>query len=483
MTARWSLQTNLGTGLTEVLLDARDPFVYQEVLEAQDFDAFADSMKDARRNFEGRTIWQVNSTAQGGGVAAMLETLVPYMNSAGVRCRWIVIEGSEDFFEVTKRLHNFLHGDEGDGGHLGPEERSVYEQRLAGSGEELAEMLSPADVVFFNDPQTAGLIPVAKGAGAKVVWRSHIGSDQPNELTREAWGFLREWVRQADALVFSRAQHVWEGLDARAVSIIPPSIDAFSAKNQLIDTPTVEAILNAAGLVGGQTDPGVTPAFTKADGSRGIISRKATFVSGEAPPGDLPIVLQVSRWDQLKDPIGVMKGFVAGVAPVTDAHLVLAGPSVAGVEDDPEGAECLQEVTRVHESLEGRMRRRVHIAVLPMDDVQENAAMVNALQRKAAVVIQKSLAEGFGLTVAEAMWKERPVVAGDVGGIRDQIDDGVSGRLIDPTDLTSFASGVAELLNDRATAAAIGEAAHRRVHDRFLDPRQLMSLLDLAASL
>jgi trehalose synthase len=195
-------------------------------------------------------------------------------------------------------------------------------------------------------------------------------------------------------------------------------------------------------------------------------------------------VVQISRWDRLKDPMGVLDSYVGGVAGTCDAHLVLAGPSVDEVADDPEGAETYREVKRAWEALADDVRARVHLVCLPMDDEEENAAMVNALQRRADVVVQKSLAEGFGLTVAEAMWKGRPVVASRIGGIQDQIEDGVSGILLDdPSDSQAFAEAVCGLLDDRAAAASVGERAKARVMSHFLGSRHLGQYVQLCAEL
>jgi trehalose synthase len=194
------------------------------------------------------------------------------------------------------------------------------------------------------------------------------------------------------------------------------------------------------------------------------------------------VVAQVSRWDTLKDPLGVIEGFAQHVAPqATQAHLVLAGPETAAVTDDPEGAAVLASCVERVAALPDDARERVHLALLPMADPEENAVMVNALQRRASVVLQKSLAEGFGLTVAEAMWKGRPVVAGRVGGIQEQIADGDTGVLIDPRDLDAYGHAVVRLLADPAAAAAMGARAQARVRDEFLGPRHLGQYVELFA--
>ena len=192
-----------------------------------------------------------------------------------------------------------------------------------------------------------------------------------------------------------------------------------------------------------------------------------------------PVVVHVSRWDSLKDPIGTIEAFVANVALRTEAHLVLAGPDVTSVADDPEGLQVLEQCVSRWSNLAPEVRRRVHLAALPMDDPDENAAIVNALQRRATVVVQKSLAEGFGLTVAEAMWKGRPVVASGIGGIQEQIVDGESGILVAPRNLEAFGDAIVYLLSDPIAAARMGAAAQERVRGSFLGPRHLGQYLDL----
>jgi trehalose synthase len=216
------------------------------------------------------------------------------------------------------------------------------------------------------------------------------------------------------------------------------------------------------------------------DGSKGDIEHEADVLEEKPLQPDDRYVLQVSRWDRLKDPHGVIQGFAEHVAPHTDAHLVYAGPAVDDVADDPEGAEVLEQARELWKSLPDEAREKIHLATLPMDDLDENAAIVNALQRKATVVVQKSLAEGFGLTVAEAMWKGRPVVASRIGGIQDQIEDGKSGVLLDdPEDLEAYGKALVDLLNDPDRAAGMGEAARESVKDRFLGTESLLHYLEL----
>jgi trehalose synthase len=458
----------------DVHVPARSPAPFEALIGPERYGEFSQALVQAARRLEGRTVWNVNSTAKGGGVAEMLAPLDAYPRSAGIDARWTVIQAPPEFFEITKRLHNLLHGESGDGKPLTDLAREVYVRSLAPSGDELASRVRPNDLVIVHDPQPAGLIPILKArTGARVVWRCHVGIDEPDDVARAAWDFLRPFVTPADRYVFSRAGYAWEGLDPRRVDVIPPSIDALSPKNAPMDPTVARGVLRAARLV--DDGPGAEPWFERTDGSGSLVERPATVVEDAPIPAGAPVVLQVSRWDRLKDPSGVMEGFARFVPIELGAHLVLAGPRSAEVADDPESDEVLRAVREARDSLPSETRGRVHLASLPMEDDEENATIVNALQRRADVVVQKSLREGFGLTVAEAMWKGRPVVASRVGGIQDQIVDGESGVLVDdPRDLRSFGEAVAGLLRDPERGRRMGAAAHARIRDEFLPPGHLM---------
>jgi trehalose synthase len=466
----------------QVVVDAVSPDRLLTVAEPSAVEDIRRAIAVAGETFAGHTIWNVNSTAKGGGVAELLQSLVPYARGAGVDARWAVISGDDGFFHITKRIHNRLHGDAGDGGPLGPEERRHYEAVSRANASRLLRLVKPADLVLLHDPQTAGIVSSLRAAGITVVWRCHVGVLEPNDTVRSAWDFLRPFVRDARAYVFSSKAFVWDGLDTERVVIIAPSIDPFSPKNRDLDGRSVAAILDAAGLVDDPAAP--RPArYPRADGTEAEISNPSSVTEGRRLGADTPVVLQVSRWDRLKDPEGVMRGFVEYVAPRCTADLMLAGPSVAQVTDDPEGFTTCEEVQAAWRRLPPQLRARVHLATLSMNDVEENAVVVNALQRHARVVVQKSLAEGFGLTVAEAMWKAKPVVASRVGGIPDQIDDGVSGCLVEPRDLAGFGDRVAWLLTNPAEAGRMGRAAEQRIRAGFLGSRQLLQYLDLFRTL
>jgi len=456
---------------------------FESVLPRRRYEDVLAAAARARTLLDGRVVWNVNSTARGGGVAEMLISLLAYAHGAGIDARWLVIPGSDPFFAVTKRVHNHLHSVPGDGGELGDAERERYEDALEPSASELAELVDPRDVVIVHDPQPAALVPRLKELGVCTIWRCHVGIDTPGPLARGAWSFLRPYVEPADAYVFSREAFIWEGLDRAKIELIAPVIDAFSAKNQHLDAGAVSAILRVAGLSDG-APVGAYPTFTREDGTPASVRRRAQVLERRALSAGDPMVLQVSRWDRLKDPLGVIQGFVEYVAPGSDAHLVYAGPAVDGVIDDPEGVEVFAEASDFIAGLDRAARDRVHLACLPMDDLEENAAIVNALQRRADVVVQKSIAEGFGLTVAEAMWKARAVVASRLGGIQDQIVDGVSGILLgDPTDLARYGNAVRALLQDPDRARTIGEEAQERVRDEYLAVRSLIQYIELIARL
>jgi trehalose synthase len=466
--------------LKDVEVSRLDPGRFEAVLDPDDCRRFLDRLAKAAERLAGRRLWQVNSTEQGGGVAEVLHFLLGYLAGAGIDTRWLVLEGNQDFFAVTKRVHHLLHGQPGDGGELDEPARANYRQTLKETLGELEQWVEPGDVVILHDPQTAGLAPALKQQGAVVIWSCHVGIDQPNDLARTAWEFLRPAVQQADAYVFSRVAYRWEGLDRARLAVIAPCIDAFAPKNQPLEPSTVAAILHTAGILEDPDAKVRTPEFQRLNGSPGRVVRRAEMIQDQPIPPSAPLVVQVSRWDRLKDPLGVLEGFARHVPDELGAHLLLAGPAAASVSDDPKGDQVLQQVRRAGATLPRAARDRVHLACLPMEDLEENGAMVNAIQRRADVIVQKSLAEGFGLTVAEAMWKARPVLASRVGGIQDQIRHSTSGLLLeDPSDLVGFGRALQTLLTDRDQAQRMGEAAHRRVREEYLAPRRLTQELDL----
>jgi trehalose synthase len=430
-----------------------------------------------------RVFWNVNSTAVGGGVAEMLPSLCAYARSIGIDTRWLVIGGDPDFFRVTKRIHHSLHGSAGDGTPLDEAARETYEATIRRNAPELVALVRPGDVALLHDPQTAGLARPLIQAGVHVVWRCHIGIDHPNDEARRGWEFLRPYLEPIPTYVFTRQAYVPSFCDHGKSVVIRPSIDVFSAKNQELSEAAVRTILVHTGLVEGPPPEDADHGFLRDDGSPGRVARRAEVVRlGRPPQWETPLIVQISRWDPLKDMKGVMLAFAKlceSDCPVRP-ELVLGGPNVQGVTDDPEGAEVFADVVEAWRALPDAIRDRIHLAALPTDDVQENAAIVNALQRHATIVVQKSLQEGFGLTVTEAMWKGRPVVASAVGGIQDQIEDGVSGVLVkDPTDVDAVAATLCDLLCHPGRLERLGAAAKERAREQFLGLDHLLKYAEL----
>ncbi|MCP3164622.1 glycosyltransferase [Myxococcus qinghaiensis] len=465
----------------EVHIQAEPLTRFEHELDAASWSGFQGQAARARTLMAGRTFWNISSTARGGGVAEMLHRMVAYARGAGVDARWLVLTGTPAFFHITKRLHHALHGSRGDGSPLGQAEHALYDEVLRDNAEELLVLVQPGDVVLLHDPQTAGLAPALAAAGARVAWRCHVGRDTPNAEVVRAWEFLAPGLAAARLTLFTRAAYVPPQCADRAL-VIQPSIDIFAVKNQPMTPAVARAILASIGLLRGAAGA-PEPVFTRADGLTGRVSRGADIMqSGAEPDPEVPLVAQVSRWDPLKDPAGVLRGFAILLrqSPHLRAELVLAGPAVTSVADDPDAAATFQDVLDLWRQQSHFVRQHIHLACLPMADLEENAAMVNALQRHAAVVTQKSLQEGFGLTLTEAMWKARPVVASAVGGLQDQVVHGQNGLLVrDPGDPTEFAGAVRSLLEAPEQAALLGRRAHEDVRAHFTATRHLADFVRL----
>jgi trehalose synthase len=452
----------------EVNVAARSVERFSELVPRERVATLEKTASEVSALLGGRAVWNINSTASGGGVAEMLRSLLRYARGLGIQTRWLVIEGPSEFFRITKRLHNALHDAPGDGSPLGREQAEIYERVLHENAVALDAFLRPGDAVICHDPQTAGLIPHLVGRGMHVVWRCHIGHENRGVDLDRGWGFLRPYVAAAPIAVFSRGAYAPSWLPQKQTVVLMPTIDPFSAKNQPLEPEAIRAILDHVGLI--RAGSSAVPLFERDDGSIGRVDRYAEILRlGPAPTADVPLVVQVSRWDRMKDPRGVLEGFASQATGQRRPELVLAGPQMRSVADDPEGPEVFAEAAAAWRALPEALRERVHLAQLPMDDDEENAAMVNALQRHATVIVQKSLREGFGLTVTEAMWKGRAVVASAVGGIQDQIDDGIDGVLVqDPRDLPAFGATIARVVDDVPLAERLGHAAHERVLHRSL---------------
>lgn len=382
-------------------------------------------LRQAARDLRGATVVHVNSTREGGGVAEILSWLIPLMVDLGLDARWEVIEGHGEFFQVTKAFHNGLQGNEV---LLTRRQTDVYEETVAANADRLRAHLRDADFVFIHDPQPARLLALCPERTGKWIWRCHIDVSHPN---RKVWNYIRSLVRGYDASIFSMPQFA-QRLE-HPQFIIAPSIDPLSDKNVDLSAREIKAALDRH-----QIDP------------------------------ERPILTQVSRFDRFKDPIGVIRAFTL-LNGTIDAQLVLAG---GGATDDPEGAVVLEEVRAAADG-----NRLIHILELPPDAHRT----INALQRASSIVIQKSLQEGFGLTVTEAMWKSKPVIGGNVGGIRLQVHNHHTGFLVDTPE--GAALRIRELMSRPDRMELIGRTAHKFVRENFLLNRHLREYLTLMLGL
>ncbi|MBF9134976.1 glycosyltransferase [Plantactinospora sp. S1510] len=390
----------------------------------------------------------VNTTSTGGGVAELLHRLIPAQNDDGTAVGWAVVSGNPEFFALTKTLHHLLHG-KGDPTPLaGVDAGTLYRSVLRPQGLWLAGQLREGDTVALHDPQTLGMAPMLAARGIRVVWHCHIGTtDRSATKPDYVWRFLAPEFDDVDVVLATRPEFGPPRF-ARRRHVVAPAIDPDSPKNRPLTAAEVDALLGGIGLVGPAAGDDLSATLDQV---------------GPVPP-NAPIVLQVSRWDPLKDMIGVLR-CLPGLPQ--DVHLVLAGPDPYEVTDDPEGVVVLAEVRAAYRDLPEPERRRVHLVNLSMRDPERNALLINALQRRADVVLQKSLEEGFGLTVTEAMHKYRPVVASAVGGLALQVVDGETGLLVDPTDYAGVAAAVRRLLVDRDLCRRLGAQAAAEVARRY----------------
>jgi trehalose synthase len=371
-------------------------------------------------------VLHVSATAFGGGVSEILYTLVPLMRDVGLDCHWQVITGQEEFFNVTKLMHNSLQGDPQPISDQQWEVFEAYNQMNAQSLE------GEWDVVIVHDPQPAGVKAIAAEHARRWIWRCHIDLSAPNPSTIER---LKPLITEYDATVWHLQQYVPDGLDGGLVKICPPAIDPLSPKNMALSPEDASFVCEQFGI-----------------------------------DTDRPLICQVSRFDPWKDPMGVIDAYRQVRESVPDAQLALVGSMAT---DDPEGWDFFQRTFR-------------HADGDPDIKILNNlnnvgAIEVNAFQSQADVCMQKSIREGFGLTVSEALWKGRPTIGGNVGGIPLQIEDGVSGFLVDSSEAAARRS--IEILEDPELAKRLGRTGKEHAREHFLTPRLLRDWLDLFTEL
>jgi trehalose synthase len=384
------------------------PFIGAEAVER---------IRQKAKPLQGLHIAHVNSTYYGGGVATLLDSLTSLMSSVGIKTGWRTIQGAPDFFSITKKMHNALQG--GDF-NLTEMKMQIYEDVVYKNA--VRNHLEGHDFVIIHDPQPLPMIMHYQRRGTWI-WRCHIDLSNAN---KELWNYLSPFIERYDAVIFS-IEEFRQNLKTPQLFFLP-AIDPFSITNKELTDDEVRERLDHYGI-----------------------------------RTDLPLVVQLSRFDRWKDPEGVIKAYNLASREI-DCSLVLLG-NVA--TDDPEGQQ-------VYQSLLSFQGERIRILS------HEDTALVNALQRRAAVVLQKSIREGFGLTVAEAMWKGKPVIGGNVGGIRHQIEDGVNGFLV--SSVEEAAARIVQLIKDDKLRKRMGERARETVKERFLLTRLLEQYLDLFSS-
>ena len=452
-------------------------------------DALRETAQRIAPVLHGRTLWMVNSTAQGGGVAEMLPGQIALLRELGLHVEWAVIESDDPrFFEFTKHLHNLIH-DAGEPG-IDPSAVALYEEVNRANAATLLPRLRNGDIVVVHDPQPLPLAAMLREhVDVHCIFRCHIGLDDHPARTGAAWSLMRRYTDAYARVVFSAAEYVPDFLDDRT-TIIQPALAPLAAKNRDLSLHKVTGILSNGGL--SSIGPTVTPPYEHR--ARRIAPDGAVRLACDSDELGLlsrPIVTQISRWDRLKGFLPLMQAFarLKRTTPQTAEHgrrvklarLVLAGPAVDAVTDDPESAEVVAELRAAYLDLPDSVREDIALVLLPMASLEQNALMVNALQRASSIVVQNSLREGFGLTIAEAMWKRVPVLSSARAcGPRHQIRDGIEGRLVpDPEDVADVAATLDAMLADRRARETWARNAQRRAHDDFMVFTQLGRWLEL----
>jgi len=390
------------------------PKIYKEILRRS-------------KRLKNLKIVHINATAIGGGVAEMLKTIVPLMRDVGLDANWYVIQPDKKFFDITKKLHNSLQGDDDDLTKLEKEYYLSYNKKISQAIEKIK-----GDILVIHDPQPLASLSFLDKK-VKAVWRCHIDTTNCNI---DSWNFIENLLRPYNYFVFSLKDFIPKDLPRKKIKIIHPAIDPLTIKNRLIDVNVARYILSRLGI-----------------------------------DIDKPILTQVSRFDPWKDPLGVIRTFYLAKKRIPDLQLVLCGLFLA--KDDPEAIKIYKEV-KYH------VKNKPNIFLFSDPEKIKyigNELLVNALQTGSDVIIQKSIREGFGLVVAEAMWKYKAVVGSNVGGIKIQIKDGFNGFLVN--NVKTAAQRVVQLLENKDMAQKMGRMAHKSVQEKFLMPRLLNDWLEL----
>ncbi len=415
------------------------------------------ALEQAHGALAGRAIWHVTYSSpqgDGTGVAEMLRSLLGYTRDSGLDAHLLGLSADPGFGTVSRRIYHRLYGSEGDGGPLAGEQRRLIERVAGEHAKLLSARVREGDIVFLHD--MPGLVGPMKELGARVIWRSHLGVEDANRWAREAWEFLWPMIAEADGCVFSRPEYAWEMIPPERVAVLEPTIDPFSPKNEEISPEVILAIVDQIGL----SDSGIetAPVFARPDGTPYRLSASAQIDQDAPLPAQAPLALQISGWERLKSQRRLLELFAEGLRDST-AHLAIAGPMIDPRSERGEEAEVLDELRSARVALPTPVKERVHLAQLSVEDLDENAIMVNALQRQADVIVDNAEREAFGLSIAEAMLKGQPILARRTGGTEEQIVDGVSGVLVETGDDDRFAASLRELLADPRRREVLGIGA------------------------
>jgi trehalose synthase len=458
----------------------------------------AETTRLAKR-FAGRTLYMVNSTSQGGGVAEMLPTMISMLRELGIATEWVVIDTDvQPFFALTKRLHNLIHG-LGDG-ELDADARALYEEVNRANAGFLVDRMRDGDILVVHDPQPMALAGMVKEhRQVQAVWRCHIGLDDQTPQTRAAWAFLEAYHQAYDRAVFSAPEYI-PSFFAQRTTLIYPAIDPLAAKSRDLQLHELVSILANAALTSISSPVVQMPFLQQALRLQRNGRWSSASLGEEIGLLSRPVITQVSRWDHLKGFLPLMAAFAQfkyklvrpldAVDPlhrrrIKLARLVLAGPDPSSVADDPEGRAVLDQLTEAYLRIDPAIQDDIALITLPMQDRDENALMVNALQRSSTIIVQNSLREGFGLTVTEAMWKRIPILSNSRAcGPRHQVRDTLDGRMIDdPEDSGALADMMDEMLGDPRQREHWGANGQRRAHEYFLVFSQLTSWVRMLSEL
>jgi len=458
---------------------------------------FLSSTENYVEQLKGCTVWMINSTAIGGGVAEMLPSQMRLIRQLGLSIEWLVIEATDErFFNLTKRIHNAIHGS-GDG-NFTEEDRKIYEEVNKQNLGKTLEYIKDGDIVVIHDPQPMPLAAmIRQHRNVKTVWRCHIGLEQQNDTTKGVWEFLSPYFKDYENFVFSLESYVPTELKNKA-TLITPAIDPLSHKNRNLQMHKCIGILHQSGIINDR-DPIIYPFYkhqvrrVMPDGSFNPVNHHSNL--------DLiyrPVITEISRWDRLKGFKELMDAFILMKKNndqnngsdeilhkrIKKSRLVLGGPDPKYVSDDPEGMTVLQELIEKYKSIDTDLQEDIAILLLPLDNPKENALIVNALQYSSSIVVQNSIQEGFGLTATEAMWKKRPVLVSGAAGLDYQVIDNEHGKVNhDPTDIEKLAETINYMLNNPLKRDMWGFNAQVRVIENFTLFSQLRDWMKLLAGI